>query len=79
MKEYKTINKKPDINKFPLEKIDLSIQGRILYLTSTPSPNKKIFILTDKNYFYVIENNNFKKPKGYILKSEIFTKKTLNG
>ena len=79
MKEYKTINKKPDINKFPLEKIDLSIQGRILYLTSTPSPNKKTFILTDKNYFYVIENNNFKKPKGYILKSEIFTKKTLNG
>ena len=45
MKEYKTINKKPDINKFPLEKIDLSIQGRILYLTSTPSPNKKNFYI----------------------------------
>ena len=60
MKEYKTINKKPDINKFPLQKLNLHIQGKILYVTSTPYPNKKLFILTDKNVFYVIEKENTK-------------------
>jgi len=78
MKEYKTINKKPDINKFPLQRLNINIQGKILYVTSTPSPNKKTFILTDKSSFYVIENNNFKKPKEYALKSEILARKTLN-
>ena len=78
MKEYKTINKKPDINKFPLQRLNINIQGKILYVTSTPSPNKKTFILTDKSSFYVIENNNFQKPKEYALKSEILARKTLN-
>ena len=79
MKEYKTINKKLDINKFPLQKLNIgNIQGKILYLTTTPSPNKKTFILTDKCSLYVVENNNFKKPKEYPLKSEILSKKTLN-
>ena len=78
MKEYKTINKKPDINKFPLQKLNINIQGKILYVTSTPSPNKKTFILTDKSSFYVIENNNFQRPKEYALKSEILSRKTLN-
>ena len=79
MKECKTINKKPDIDKFPLQKIELAVQGRILFLTSTPSPNKKTFILTDKNLLYVIENNNFKKPKEYLLKSEMLNKKSPDG
>ena len=79
MKECKTINKKPDIDKFPLQKIELAVQGRILFLTSTPSPNKKTFILTDKSLLYVIENNNFKKPKEYLLKSEMLNKKSPDG
>ena len=79
MKEYKTINKKPDVNKFPLKELKISnIQGKILCVTSTPSPNKKTFILTDKCSLYIIENNNFKRPKEYSLKSEILSKKTLD-
>ena len=78
MKEYKTINKKPDINKFPLQKLNLHIQGKILYVTSTPYPNKKLFILTDKNVFYVIDKENYNKPKEYILQSEILRTGKLN-
>lgn len=79
MKEYNTINKKPDVNKFPLEKLNLPIKGKILYVTSTPSPNKKTFILTDKSIFYVIENTNLKKIKEYPLQSEILRTGKIGG
>ena len=82
MKEYKTINKKPDENKFPIQKQDLHIMGKILYITSSPSPNKKTFILTDKGSLYVFEEKK-KKPEEYPLKSDIlrikkFSQKPIN-
>ena len=77
MKEYKTINKKPDVNKFPIQKQELLIMGKILYITSNPSPNKKTFILTDKGSLYVFENN-MTKSKEYPLKSEILRSKKLS-
>ena len=79
MKEYNTINKKPYDNKFTLQKLNIPIQGKIIYVTTTPSPNKKTFILTDKSVFYVIENNNFTKAKEYPLQSEILRTGKING
>ena len=52
MKEYKTINKKPNINKYPIEKMDIAIKGKILYMTTSESQN--MFILTADGYFYVV-------------------------
>ena len=71
MKDYKIINKKLDVNKFSPQQLDISLSGNILYVTSIPFPNKKIFILTDADKFYIIENNNISKPQVFQLKSEI--------
>ena len=70
MKDYKIINKKLDVNKFSPQKLDISISGNILYVTSIPFPNKKIFLLTDTDKFYIIENNNLSKPQVFQLKSD---------
>ena len=70
MKDYKIINKKLDVNKFSPQKLDISISGNILYVTSIPFPNKKIFLLTDTDKFYIIENNNLSKPPVFQLKSD---------
>ena len=62
MKDYKTINKRPDINVYPIQNVNYQIMGKILYMTSCV---KNItFILTDADSFYVIENgkdNNINK------------------
>ena len=64
MKDYKTINKRPDINVYPIQKVNYQILGKILYMTSCV---KNItFILTDADLFYVVENgkeNNINKYK----------------
>ena len=66
-KEYKTINKIPDINVYPIEKMKYQILGKILYMTSCV---KNItFILTDADYFYVIENGKENGINRYILRS----------
>ena len=78
MKDYKIINKKLDVNKFSPQKLDISLSGNILYVTSIPFPNKKIFILTDADKFYIIENNNISKPQVFQLKSEILNSGKLN-
>ena len=53
-KDFKTINRIPDINVYPIEKMNYHIFGKILYMTSCV---KNItFIITDEDYFYVIEN-----------------------
>lgn len=66
MKDYKTINKIPDINKYPIEKMDISIKGKILYMIS--SENNIMFVLTDNGYFYVINKNNI---EAFELKSDL--------
>ena len=53
MKIYKTINRQPEINIFNIEKINLSFNGNILYMTS--SDNDNIFIITDSDIFYIIK------------------------
>ena len=78
MKDYKIINKKLDVNKFSPQKLDISFSGNILYVTSIPFPNKKIFLLTDTDKFYVIENNNLSKPQVFQLKSDILNSGKLN-
>ena len=78
MKDYKIINKKLDVNKFSPQKLDISLSGNILYVTSIPFPNKKIFILTDTDKFYIIENNNISKSQVFQLKSEILNSGKLN-
>ena len=66
-KDYKTINKTPDINVYPIEKMKYQILGKILYMTSCV---KNItFILTDADYFYVIENGKENGINRYILRS----------
>ena len=66
-KDYKTINKIPDINVYPIEKMKYQILGKILYMTSCV---KNItFILTDADYFYVIENGKENGINRYILRS----------
>ena len=82
MKDNKIINKNLEKNKFPLQKQNIPIKGKILSVTSTPYPKKKIFILTDNNddcIFYVIENNKFNAPQEYILNSEVLKTGKLNG
>ena len=68
MKDYKTINKGPNINKYPIEKMDIDIKGKILYMVS--SDNNITFVLTDEGYFYVISKAKFNDIKGFQLKSE---------
>ena len=68
IKNYKTINKTPDINVYPIEKINYQILGKILYMTSCV---KNItFILTDADYFYVIENGKENGINKYSLHTE---------
>ena len=63
MKKYNTINKQPDIDVFKIKKMNFSIQGEILYMTS--SENNNIFIITESKYFYVIEKGMEKYTKKY--------------
>ena len=64
--EFKTINKIPDINVYPIEKMKYQIMGKIIYMTSCV---KNItFILTDADYFYVIENGKENGLNKYHLK-----------
>ena len=63
MKKYKTINKQPDYNIFNITKINLSVEGNILLMTS--SENNNTFIITDSNLFYVIEKGIPKNIKKY--------------
>ena len=78
MKDYKIINKKLDVNKFSPQKLNISFSGNILCATSIPFPNKKIYVLTDNDKFYVIENNNISKPQVFELKSDILNSGKLN-
>jgi len=67
MKDYKTLNKRPEINVYPMEKIKYQISGKILYMISCV---KNItFILTDESAFYVIDNFKEKSINKYILKT----------
>lgn len=67
-KEYRTINKIPDINVYPIEKMNYQIMGKILYMTSCVT--KMTFVLTDADYFYVIENGKENGIIKYILHTE---------
>ena len=67
MSKYKTINKQQNYNIFKIQKIDYSIQGNILFITS--SENNNTFIITDNNLFYVIEKGLPKKEKKYYIPS----------
>jgi hypothetical protein len=67
MKKYKTNNKLQNYNIFRIQKIDYSIQGNILYITS--SENNNTFIITDNNLFYAIEKGMPKKEKKYYIPS----------
>jgi hypothetical protein len=69
MKDYKTINKRPEIDKYPIKDMNLPILGKILYVTS--SENNNMFILTDQDNFYVIEKGKFDNIKEYKLKSDL--------
>ena len=69
MKENNTLNKIPEINTYPLEKMRYQISGKILYITSCV---KNItFILTDEDSFYVIDNSKEKNIKKYLLRSTL--------
>ena len=65
MKNYKTINKQPDIDIFQIKKIKLFIEGKIIYMTCSESNN--IFIITDNDLFYVIEEGKEKYTNNYKL------------
>ena len=69
MKDYKTINKRPDINKYPIEKMDIAIKGKILYVVSSESHST--FVLTEDGYFYVITKGKSKDIQGFELKSDL--------
>ena len=69
MKEYKTINKRPNINKYPIEKMDIEIKGKILYVVSSDSNNT--FVLTGDGYFYVINKGKLNDIQGFQLKSKL--------
>ena len=69
MKEYKTINKRPNINKYPIEKMDIAIKGKILYVVSSESNNT--FVLTGDGYFYVINKGKLNDIQGFQLKSKL--------
>jgi len=65
MKNYKTINKQPNIDIFQIKKIKLCIEGKIIYMTCSESNN--IFIITDNDLFYVIEEGKEKYSNNYKL------------
>ena len=70
------INKIHEIDKYEIEKMDLSFTGNNLYVISSESNN--IFILTDEDFFYVIEKGKFNEMIEYKLQSselEIIRKK----
>ena len=69
MKNCKTINKYTKGDIFKIEQIKYSIQGKILYITS--SENNNMFIITDCNYFYVIDKGIEKFTKRYKISSFI--------
>ena len=73
MKEYKTINKTPDIKKYPIEKMDITIAGKILYVVS--SERNHMFILTEEGNFYVINKGKFNDIQQHKLKSELLDSK----
>ena len=75
MKDYKTINKRPDINKYPIEKMDISVKGNIIYMIS--SEGHITFILTEEGYFYVIKKGKIKDIEGFELKSELLDDEAL--
>ena len=69
MKDYNTLNKRPEINEYPMEKIRYPITGKILYMTSCVK--NLTFILTDEDSFYVIDNSKEKAMTKYILHSTL--------
>ena len=69
MKENKTLNKRPEINAYPMKKMHYQISGKILYMTSCV---KNItFILTNEDNLYVIDNSKEKCINKYILHSTL--------
>ena len=68
MKDYKTINKRPNINRYPIEKMNISIKGKILYVVSSESHH--MFVLTADGYFYVINKGKLNDIQGFELKSD---------
>ena len=69
MKDYNTLNLRPEINVYPLEKMKYHITGKILYLTTCV---KNItFILTDDDSFYVIDNTKENSTTKYPLRSTL--------
>ena len=75
MKDFKTINKRPDINKYPIEKMDISIKGKISYMISSES--HITFILTEEGNFYVINKGKVKDIQGFELKSQLLDPENL--
>ncbi len=69
MKDNKAINKIQEIDKYEIEKMDLSVKGNILYVISSESNN--MFILTDEDNFYAIEKGKFNEMKEYKLQSNV--------
>ena len=69
MKDYKTINKRPKITKYPIEKMDIAIKGKILYVVSSDS--NSTFVLTGDGYFYVINKGKLNDIQGFELKSDL--------
>ena len=67
-KECKTINKIKVVNKYPIEKMDIAIKGKILYMISSEMHN--MFVLTDNGYFYVINKGKLNDIEGFELKSD---------
>lgn len=67
MKDNKSINKIHEIDKYEIEKMVLSFKGNILYVISSESNN--MFILTDEDFFYVIEKGKFNEMIEYKLQS----------
>ena len=68
MKDFKTINKKEDINVYPIKEIRYNISGNILYMTSCVK--NKTFILTDSDYLYVIEKDKKNGMNQYLLRPD---------
>ena len=69
MKNYNTLNKRLEINEYPMEKIRYSITGKILHMISCVK--NLTFILTDENSFYVIDNSKEKGITKYLLHSTL--------
>jgi hypothetical protein len=59
MKDNKSINKIHEIDKYEIEKMDLSFKGIILYVISSESNN--MFILTDEDFFMLLKKENSMK------------------